>query len=193
MSPQDFEDGGRFQVGRVVQAKNATYESARTEAPKRYTQSDLMDAMMSAARFAKNARDRELLREISGLGTSRTREAIITGLVDRAFLCEIKAGRSRSRVELQPTEAAMTIIESLPEMLTDPATTAKWELGFQMVEQGKASFSDLRKYFEAMLKEVVAQAKGIGSLTVSMKKTAPPANTHFSKPTAKKAASSGAR
>jgi len=125
MNPQDFEQGGRFQVGRVVQAKNASYEASRTEPPKRYTQSDLIDAMMAASRFAKSDRDRALLREIAGLGTSRTREAIITNLVDREFLTEGKPSRSRSRVELRPTEAAMTIIESLPEMLTDPATTAK--------------------------------------------------------------------
>lgn len=193
MNPEDFKDGGRFQVGRVVQAKNATYESARTEPPKRYTQSDLIDVMMNAARFAKSPKERELLRQIAGLGTSRTREATITGMVDRGLLCEIKASRSRSRVEMQPSEAAITIIENLPEMLTDPATTAKWELAFQMLEQGKASLQDVLRYFEGMLHEVVAQAKSTGSLTVYVQKASPPSNPHFSKPSAKKAAASGAR
>lgn len=193
MNPQDFQEGGRFQVGRVVQAKNATYEAARTEPPKRYTQSDLIDAMMAASRFAKNDRDRALLREIAGLGTSRTRESIITGLVDRAFLAEVKASRSRSRTELRPTEAAMTIIDSLPEMLTDPATTAKWELAFQMLESGKASPENLRSYFESLLKDVVNQAKGIGTLSVDMKQNKAVASSHFSKPPAKKVAAGGAR
>ncbi len=194
MNPQDFEQGGRFQVGRVVQAKNATYDAARTEPPKRYTQSDLIDAMMAASRFAKNDRDRGLLREIAGLGTSRTREAIITGLVDRAFLTEGKsAGRSRSRVELKPTEAAMTIIDSLPEMLTDPATTAKWELAFQMLEAGKATPEQLRTYFETLLKEVVAQAQGLGAVPISIQSAKAVSSSHFAKPPEKKAAVGGSR
>lgn len=193
MSPQDFEQGGRFQVGRVVQAKNATYEAARTEPPKRYTQSDLIDAMMAASRFAKNDRDRGLLREIAGLGTSRTRESIITGLVDRAFLTEAKASRSRSRVELKPTEAAMTIIDSLPEMLTDPATTAKWELAFQMLEAGKATPEQLRAYFEALLAEIVAQAQGLGTVPISIQSAKAVSSSHFSKPPVKKAAVGGTR
>jgi len=193
MNPQDFEQGGRFQVGRVVQAKNASYEASRTEPPKRYTQSDLIDAMMAASRFAKSDRDRALLREIAGLGTSRTREAIITNLVDREFLTEGKPSRSRSRVELRPTEAAMTIIESLPEMLTDPATTAKWELAFQMLESGKATPEHLRSYFESLLKEVVNQAKGIGTLAIDMQQKKTAASTHFSKSTEKKFAAVGVR
>jgi DNA topoisomerase-3 len=193
MNPQDFQEGGRFQVGRVVQAKNATFEASRTEPPKRYTQSDLIDAMMAASRFAKNDRDRALLREIAGLGTSRTRESIITGLVDRGFLAEVKFNRSRSRVELQPSEAAMTIIESLPEMLTDPATTAKWELAFQMLESGKATPENLRSYFESMLKDIVNQAKGIGRLAVDMNPGKVVAGGHFSKSSEKKSASGRSR
>lgn len=166
MKPEDFADDGRFSVGRVLGASNATYEALRTEPPQRYTQSDLIDEMLAAHKFAKTAKERELLRTIDGLGTSRTREATISGLIDRGFLSEFKARRSRSRTELKPTEAAMTIVGSLPSMLTDPATTAKWELAFQMVESGRASEENVRRYFEALLAEIVKDAKGLGSVAI---------------------------
>jgi DNA topoisomerase III len=181
MKPEDFADDGRFAVGRVIGAANASYEALRTEPPKRYTQSDLIDEMLAAAKFAKTPKERELLRNIDGLGTSRTREATISGLIDRGFLTEFKAKRSRSRTELKPTEAGMTIVGSLPAMLTDPATTAKWELAFQMVESGKASDADVRRYFEALLAEIVKDAKGLGTVAIpeSTKKGAAAANPYI--------------
>lgn len=184
MRPEDFDENGRFQVGRVLQAKNATYEAQRTEPPTRYTQSDLIDAMMSAHKFASNERDRALLRETAGLGTSRTRESIITGLVERGFLVEQKAKRSRARVELIPSEAARTIISNLPAMLTDPATTAKWELAFQMLESGKAQTTDIERYFQTMLDEIVRQAKDAGSVPIQVRSPGASGKNHFSKTSA---------
>lgn len=189
MSPKDFEEGGRFQVGRVVNAKSASYEGRRTEPPSRYTQSDLIDAMMSAYRFATTDVDRRLLRDIAGLGTSRTRESIITGLVDRGFLAEHKAKRSRARVELKPSDAAMTIIESLPRMLTDPATTAKWELAFQKIESGQATPAQLRVYFESFMAQIVAHAKGLGQISIAPIGSKPASGAkHFAKPAPQSAA-----
>lgn len=186
MKPEDFGQEGRFAVGRVVGAKHATFESLRTEPPTRYTQSDLIDEMLAAHKFASSERDRQLLRSISGLGTSRTREATITNLVDRGFIVEEKAKRSRSRVELKPTEAAMTIISNLPSMLTDPATTAKWELAFQMLEQGKAQLPDIQRYFTSMLNDIVDEAKGkVGHLSIKPAAPKQVGSNHFSKPSAK--------
>ena len=46
MKLSDFERGA-YQVGQVVGAKGATYEARKTEPPRRYTQSDLIDEMMA--------------------------------------------------------------------------------------------------------------------------------------------------
>jgi len=187
MRLEDFDADGRFQVGRVLQAKNATFEAMRTEPPARYTQSDLIDAMMSAHKFATNDRDRALLRQTAGLGTSRTREAIITALYDRGFLVHEKTKRSRSRIEMRPSETARIIVSNLPALLTSPATTAKWELAFQMIESGKAQMSDIERYFNSLLAEIVAQAKGLGTIKIETGKPAP-GSIHFSKSVAGKAA-----
>lgn len=183
MKPEDFAEGGRFTVGRVVGCRNATYEALRTEPPKRYTQSDLIDQMMAAYKFAKTDADRATLRSISGLGTSRTREAVITNLIDRGFLLEDKAKRSRSRVELKPSEAAMTIVSNLPALLTDPATTAKWEMVFQMIEKGKLQPEQFRQYFDRLLQEVVDSAKGkVGQISIKSPAAKGVSSNHFAKP-----------
>ncbi len=197
MKPEDFGDNGRFQVGRVVGCASVTYEALRTEPPSRYTQSDLIDEMMAAHKFAQSEKDRELLRSIAGLGTSRTREATITGLIDRHFLVVEKAKRSRSRVELKPSEMAMTIISHMPKMLTDPATTAKWELAFQMIEQGKAQLEHIEGFFRSTLNVIVDEAKGkVGQVSVNVPGKAAAGTNHFSKTPAKggntKAAASAA-
>lgn len=170
MKPQDFESNGRFQVGRVLRAVSAKYEAKSTEPPKRFTQSDLIDEMMAAYKYTSNDGERALLRQIAGLGTSRTREAVITGLLKRGFLIEEKSRRARTRTEIKPSETAMTIVRHLPKLVTDPATTAKWEFAFQLLEQGKVTPQDLRKFFVVVLNDVVSQAKSGGQLNLPQAK-----------------------
>ena len=99
---EDFKRG-TYQVGRVLNAVSASYEPARTEPPRRYTQSDLLDAMMSAYKFASNDADRAVLKQIAGLGTSRTRESTITGLLNRGFVETRKSPRERARARRRAT------------------------------------------------------------------------------------------
>ncbi len=163
MKLTDF-DGGVYRVGKVVSAVACTYDRERTEPPSRYTQSDLMDDMMAAHKFAKSDAERAVLKQISGLGTSRTREPTITAMIQRGFLTAKKAGRGR--VELVPSDAARSIISNLPEMLTSVAMTAKWELAFRLVEQGKASPDDVRQHLRATLDNIVADARSRGGFSI---------------------------
>ncbi len=164
---QDFTSG-TYSVGKVLNAISATYEPARTEPPRRYTQSDLLDAMMSAYRFATNDADRAVLKQISGLGTSRTRESIITGLLSRGFVEVRKSPRERSRAELVPTPAGRAIVGGLPEMLTSVAMTAKWELAFQLIEKGKANAADVDRHLTALLGKIVSHAAGAEKIDLKM-------------------------
>jgi len=164
---EDFKRG-TYQVGRVLNAVSASYEPARTEPPRRYTQSDLLDAMMSAYKFASNDADRAVLKQIAGLGTSRTRESTITGLLNRGFVETRKSPRERARAELVPTPAGRLIIEGLPEVLTSVALTAKWELAFQLIERGKASAADVDRHLVAMLHKIVALAAGTAPIDLKI-------------------------
>jgi DNA topoisomerase IA len=174
MKLSDFEQGV-YRVGKVVNAVSCTYERQRTEPPSRYTQSDLMDDMMAAYKFAKTDAERAVLNQISGLGTSRTREPTITSMITRGFLTVRKAGRGR--IELVPSDAARSIISHLPEMLTSVAMTAKWELAFRLVEQGKASADDVRQHLRATLDNIVADARANGGFSVQQAPSAAPARS----------------
>ncbi|HWS26684.1 MAG TPA: DNA topoisomerase, partial [Xanthomonadales bacterium] len=153
---QDFTSG-TYAVGRVLNAVSATYEPQRTEPPRRYDQSDLLDAMMAAYKFADNDADRAILKQISGLGTSRTRESIITKMLERGF---VETRKARARTELVPTAAGRAIVEGLPDLLTSVAMTAKWELAFQLIEKGKASASDVDRHLAILLNKIVSHAAG---------------------------------
>lgn len=181
MKASDFQPGGAYQVGRVVGAVRATYEGRQTEPPRRYTQSDLLDEMIAAYKFAKSDQERAVLKQIDGLGTARTRENTITGLLGRGFLVEKKSARERGRTELLPTQTARAIIANLPEMLTSVGTTAKWELAFRLIEQGKAQPEDAKRYLEQFLLQIVNEAKGKGK--IDMPAVARPADPtkHFGK------------
>ncbi len=161
MKLSDLERGA-YQVGQVVGAKGATYEARKTEPPRRYTQSDLIDEMMAAHKHAKTDQERAVLREISGLGTSRTREATITGLIDRGLISIVKKGRGKA--ELVPSDSARVIVQSLPPMLTSVAMTARWEQAFRLVEQGKASAADVERFLRAAVDQIVAEAKKAGTI-----------------------------
>lgn len=182
MKVSDFSEGGQYRVGRVIGAVSATYERCETEPPRRYTQSDLIDDMMAAYKFAKDEQERQVLRQIDGLGTSRTRESTITGLLQRGFLEEKRSRRGKS--ELAPTPLARSVVKHLPQMLTSVATTAKWELAFRLIEQGKAQPEQAQHYLRHTLEQIVQEAKGKGRIEMPAAPAAPP--RHFGKAAAGK-------
>ena len=144
-------------VGQVVKAVAARCESRMTEAPPRYTQDTLVADMLAAHKFAKTEQEKVILRETEGLGTSRTREPTITGLIRRGFFESKKRGK---RHEVVSTDMAKVTISALPEILTGVATTARWEVAFKMIEQGTATPEKVRGHLKANLDHIVGIAKG---------------------------------
>ncbi|MEJ8837574.1 DNA topoisomerase [Ramlibacter sp. AN1133] len=188
MKVSDFQEGGQYRVGRVIGAVSATYEKCETEPPRRYTQSDLIDDMMAAHKFAPSEQERQVLRQIDGLGTSRTRESTISGLLQRGFLEEKRTRRGRA--ELVPTPLARSVVQHLPAMLTSVATTAKWELAFRLIEQGKAEPEQAQQYLRLTLQQIVKEAQGKGR--IEMPAPPPPPTRHFGKtPPASNSAAKG--
>lgn len=151
-----------YHVGKVVKAVSARVESKVTQPPERYTQDTLLDAMLAAYRFATSEKDREVLRQTEGLGTSRTRVQIIQNLISRGFFTSTKKGK---RHELVSTDFARQLIGALPKMLTDVAMTAKWEIAFGLVEAGKLDWRQVVDHNYQFVDQVVHIAKSqIGTL-----------------------------
>lgn len=118
-------EGERCGISRV------DIKAQKTQAPKPYTQGELVKAMKCIARFVSDPRLKEQLRE-SGIGTEATRGPTIQGLIARGYL--LKTGRA-----LRASQSAQTLIDAVPPAVADPVTTAVWEQALDLVAQGRLS------------------------------------------------------
>ena len=124
------EDGDAEQAlppladGETALLSGARVEEKRTQAPPRYNEGTLVDAMQNAWRFVEDPVQRERLKDAKGVGTPATRAAIIEGLKRQGLL-------ALSGKWIVPTEAGLELHSLLSEaapILVDPGTTALWEL-----------------------------------------------------------------
>ena len=131
------EDGDAEQVlppladGETALLSGARVEEKRTQAPPRYNEGTLIDAMQNAWRFVEDPVQRERLKDAKGVGTPATRAAIIEGLKRQGLLAP-------SGKWIVPTEAGLELYALLSEaapILVDPGTTALWELKLDGIQQ----------------------------------------------------------
>lgn len=151
----------KYEMGQVVGAAAARYEKKETTPPERFTEATLLDEMSAAWKYAKTPEDRAVLKSI-GLGTSRTRLPMISGLISRQILNVEKKGK---RSELVPSALAMALRDMLPPFVTDVAYTAKWEITFQMIAKGQVQWDvvvDRQHQFVEKAVELARQQKNKG-------------------------------
>lgn len=146
-----------FKVGQVINAVSAKLEESFTQRPPRYTEPALLDDMVNAHKFATEPNDRTILKETEGLGTSRTREPIITGLTKRGLLEKRAEGKQKVLVS---TPFARQLITMLPRLLVDPVLTAKWEQALAMVERGEATQGQVLEAQRKFVQHVIDDARG---------------------------------
>lgn len=129
--------------GDTAEFIGVTAEKKTTKPPIRFTSSTLLQAMKEIHKYVKNPELKKHLKDVSGIGTEATRASIIKELTVRSFIEEKKK-------YLYPTEAAYLLIDTLPEELTYPDSTAIWEIIFNRMVDGKAelnSFIDQQTNF----------------------------------------------
>src|SRR5260363_288255 len=90
-----------WQVGQPLKGGVAHVRCAQTTPPKRFTDGTLISAMTHIHRFVHSDADRKILRESKGIGTERTRDAIIERLSSAAMWCAIITARC-----VPPSEAS---------------------------------------------------------------------------------------
>ncbi|MCW2236434.1 DNA topoisomerase [Azospirillum canadense] len=111
-------------------------EAKRTQAPPRYNEGTLVDAMQNAWRFVEDPALRDRLKEAKGIGTPATRAEIIKGLRRQNLM-------GADGKWLVPTPAGLQLFETLrgaAPTLVDPGTTALWEMKLDEVVTGRADF-----------------------------------------------------
>ncbi|WP_166742052.1 MULTISPECIES: DNA topoisomerase [Burkholderia cepacia complex] len=131
-----------YQVGQKLTGGVARLRETETTPPKRFNDGTLITAMTNIHRFVSNEADRKVLRDTKGIGTDRTRDAIIETLRQRKYVVRGKGGY------LEPTNLGIELIQRLPRELSDPVTTAKWEMALGLIEQGKMT----RQQFDVMIR-----------------------------------------
>lgn len=136
-----------------------------TNPPPHFTEGTLLTAMVNAARFVKDTRLKQKLKETEGLGTEATRAALIQNLLDKKFLT--KKGKS-----IIATAEGIALIDNLPEVLKDPGMTALWEQALNQIancELSLASFMEKQENFIKMIIQKVSN-QGISLGDIKVKK-----------------------
>lgn len=143
----------RYSTGQRLNAASAFLKEAKTKPPSRFTDGTLIDAMTNVHKFISDPRDKQVLKDAKGIGTERTRNAIIETLIKgRGFL--VRKGK-----QIISTPEGRELIQLLPDQLVDPATTAKWEMAFGMIEDGKATLPQFMGRQEKFVTALVDAAK----------------------------------
>lgn len=145
-----------YRVGQVVDAASAELSEGKTSPPPRYYEDSLLNDMLHAYKFAKNDQDRQMLKVTEGIGTSRTRDQMLSNLIRRELLKSKKKGK---RYEIVSTPIARSMIGRLPVWLTDVATTAGWEFLLTAIEKGQVGQEEVLMQQIDYVNQIVDRAK----------------------------------
>lgn len=112
---------------------NVNVLEKKTQAPKRFTEGDLITLMKTAGKYLEDEELIKVLKHTEGLGTEATRAGIIGVLKDRKYIEVVKN-------QVFATEKGKLLIEAVGEsILASPEMTAKWEQRLSEIGEGKAS------------------------------------------------------
>lgn len=143
----------KVRKGAKVAYRGGEAVAKTTKAPSRFTPSTLLDAMKKIHRYVADEKLKKQLREVAGIGTEATRATIIQELVSRKFMRE--TGKKKY---LTPTEQAEVLIDMLPDALTYPDETAKWEERLAQMSAGEDSLRAFLEDQEDYVRALVAMA-----------------------------------
>ena len=145
----DPEDGDgestlpTFAEGQTFERPAARVTEHDTTPPKPHTEASLLSAMERAGN-AETDPDAER----RGLGTPATRAAVIEKLVSAGFA-------ERKGKQLLPTKDGNNLVCVLPDTLTSPQLTAKWENALTQIAKGAADPEGFMQGIEEMTRVLV--------------------------------------
>ena len=121
--------------GDAVDCLNTDVQSKKTKPKSRFSEGTLITAMKSIAKYVDDSSLKKVLKETAGIGTEATRANILETLINREYVA--KKGK-----QLISTKKGRTLIELLPDSITNPATTAIWEQELDHIAEGKSNMGD---------------------------------------------------
>ena len=139
----------QVQNGKMYQIRQCVSTKKKTTPPSRYTEDTLLSAMKNAGRFVTNKKETAILKEIEGLGTGRTRPAIIENIKKRGYFEEKKNS-------IYPTQKCFDLFNVLPNTtLSSPSLTAQFEEMIQSVENGTMTRKEYMAAINQDINEII--------------------------------------
>lgn len=142
--------------GETAALSDPKVEAKRTQAPPRYNEGTLIDAMQNAWRFVDDPALRDRLKEAKGIGTPATRAEVIKGLKKQNLL----AADGKWLVATPAGLALYEVLRNAAPALVDPGTTAVWEMRLDEVVTGRADFRAVIDGIAAEAERLIGTLKG---------------------------------
>lgn len=139
--------------GQMVKVVDVEVLKKETSPPVRYTDATLLSAMENAGRLVDDKELANTLKKVGGIGTPATRAAILERLIKVNYV-------QRQKKSLLPTAKGETLIDLVPEVLTNVDTTAEWEDGLHQIEHGEISAEEWLSGIKNLTRDIVEGVKG---------------------------------
>ncbi|WP_211460836.1 DNA topoisomerase III [Collimonas silvisoli] len=153
-NPQRSQVLPQLSEGMQCRVEQVALKAMTTQPPRPYTQGELVKAMKGVAKLVSDPRLKQKLKDTTGIGTEATRASIIKGLLGRGYL--LTKGRT-----VRASDAAFTLIDTVPAAIADPGTTAIWEQALDMIEAGSLTLDAFVMKQSAWVTQLVQQYRGI--------------------------------
>ncbi|MDE1462579.1 DNA topoisomerase III [Spartinivicinus poritis] len=138
--------------GTELLCREGEIKDRKTEPPKPFTESSLLQAMTGISRFVADKDLKKILRETDGLGTEATRAGILETLFKRGLL-------ARNGKIIISTPAARGLIHALPLEATYPDMTAHWEHQLQAMAEKNQAYRPFMDALEQRVQTLMTKIK----------------------------------
>lgn len=151
---EQLEQSGLPQVnhGEPAVIQGIQLDDKMTRPSPHFTESTLLAAMKSVSRYVQEEKFKQILKDVSGLGTAATRADIIQGAVDRGYL-------RRSKGRIIATEKAVAFNSVLIPAIKSPGMTAAWEMQLEKIAEGELPLKTFTHQISHWITNIVQDIK----------------------------------
>ena len=146
--------------GDIVNIDELELVESKTVPPSRFTEASLIETMKNPTAYVVDKSDKDIIKEVNGIGTGATRDAIIESLKKTQYV-------KLDKKAIVPTEKGMTLIHNLPsDELKSVKLTADFEQKLKLIYQGKYDWNVFLKEIQKFVDQFIEKIKGCDSVKI---------------------------
>lgn len=135
--------------GDIVNIDELELVESKTVPPSRFTEASLIETMKNPTAYVVDKSDKDIIKEVNGIGTGATRDAIIESLKKTQYV-------KLDKKAIVPTEKGMTLIHNLPsDELKSVKLTADFEQKLKLIYQGKYDWNVFLKEIQKFVDQFI--------------------------------------